>query len=95
MLANTVIPIEQYPPVCWTYVESEGIVAMIKRGESGYHPVGGFDNDHERGKALVAEQNATLGLRRSEIEAMTFGSMFGWDLPGADPAKYVKLDEAV
>lgn len=88
---NTVIPIEAYPPLCFAFVESENLVAIIERGVTGYKPVGAKD-DPEDNRALVAEQNKSLGIRPSEAEAMVFGSMFGWDKPGADPAKYTHLD---
>lgn len=88
---NTIIPIEAYPPLCFTFVQSDNLVAIIERGIAGYTPVGGKDDDADN-RALVAEQNASLGVKPSMAAAMVFGSMFGWDKPGADPAKYEHLD---
>lgn len=96
MLANTVIPIEQYPPVCYVYVEGDQIIGVVARGESGYRPAGPADDRYtnaEAAQALVDAHNNAIGVKPSQREAMVFGSMFGWDLPGADPAKYTKLDE--
>jgi hypothetical protein len=36
----------------------------------------------------VLEMNRELGVTRQQMEAMKVGSMFGWDVPGADPKSY-------
>jgi hypothetical protein len=68
--------------------EEPGTVAVLKFGEVGYFPfTTGGDPLAIDDPALYCEnENSRLGLTRRQVEAMTFGSMFGWDTPGADPA---------
>ena len=39
-------------------------------------------------RALADDRNASLGVGKAQIEAMLAGSMFGWDVPAADPKNY-------
>lgn len=71
-----------------------GTVAAIKRGQAGFYP---FTTDSDPlaidDPALYCENyNARMGVKPSEVRAMEMGSMFGWDLPGANPAAFAKLD---
>lgn len=72
--------------ICFTYVESMNEIGLIKRGESGYYRTeyAPLDNTLDT-KAFVKELNKRLGLSDEEIIAMEIGSMFGWDVPGANP----------
>lgn len=57
-----------------------GRPVFIRRGQKGYldaHP----DTDPD-------VWNAREGITPAMVEAMTFGSLFGFDKPGADPATY-------
>lgn len=55
-------------------------VIQITRGESGYRPV--------LSRTSAAELNAEAGVTPQQAEAMLAGSMFGWDVPAADPRRY-------
>ncbi|MBQ7300964.1 MAG: hypothetical protein IJW77_14110, partial [Clostridia bacterium] len=55
----------------------------IDIAESGYTPVG-----RDGSMKHVLEMNRELGVTRPQMEAMKVGSMFGWDVPGADPKNY-------
>ena len=60
----------------------------MKKGEMGYYrsdlsPVYGQD-----GKAFVDELNQRGGVNKAQAAAMLAGSMFGWQVPGADPKNY-------
>lgn len=57
-----------------------GVIVIFKRGVSGY-----FQTDL---KGDFMEFNKVLGVSREEVEAMRAGSMFGWDVPGANPEFY-------
>lgn len=52
------------------------------RGESGYRPASITD---------VERYNSALGVTPAQAEAMLAGSMFGFDVPGADPLNYPQL----
>ena len=55
---------------------------LIRRGEKGYWPTEGYG---ARSEELVDLFNARLGVTPAERAAMEFGSLFGFDLPGARP----------
>ena len=62
----------------------------IDIAESGYAPYkkGGNIND-------VLKRNAELRITRPQMEAMKAGSMFGWNVPGADPKNYDENGKAI
>ena len=61
---------------------------MIKRGECGYHPTDYNTPDKERNVELADRLNEKLGVDMWQRQAMEVGSICGWTVPGADPAKY-------
>lgn len=73
------------PDACYVkmpYTDAEGIeVGIVKRGEKGYYktPYSGDEVDN---------MNEMLGVTKSQAAAMYAGSMFGWDVPAANPALY-------
>ena len=60
----------------------------IRRGESGYYPSDWDTGDKEQNVELADQLNEQLGVSPIQRQAMEVGSMCGWDVPGADPAKY-------
>jgi hypothetical protein len=54
-------------------------VIAVKRGESGYYPIYTHLTADELNKGKVTPP---------QREAMLIGSMFGWDVPGANPDHY-------
>lgn len=61
-------------------------VIGVRRGESGYYPI--FT-------PLTADQmNAEHGVTPAQREAMYNGSLFGWDVPGADPSHPLVIKSA-
>lgn len=86
---NSVIPMRSsLPEQCYTFVESENIVAIVKKGYEGYFPTDLGTNDAEKNKALVKLMNAQNNITPNQAEAMRAGSMFGWNAHGADPKNY-------
>jgi len=68
------------PPLCYARQPSTGATILIVRGEPGYHLVE---------TSLTPEQlNTALAEPPTDahVQALLFGSMFGWHVPGADPA---------
>lgn len=61
---------------------TEAPVIAFKKGENGYYPV--FTD------FTAAELNAgqTPQVTKAQAEAMYMGSLFGWDVPAADPLNY-------
>ncbi|MEI3579082.1 MAG: hypothetical protein V8Q30_03335 [Acutalibacteraceae bacterium] len=60
----------------------------IRRGETGYYPSDWDTGDKEQNVELADQLNEQLGVSPIQRQAMEVGSMCGWDVPGADPAKY-------
>lgn len=55
------------------------------RGERGYWPGTGPFPDEKTAFDFVNERNALIGVTPYQREAMLNGSLWGWDVPGADP----------
>lgn len=85
-----------YPPYCYAVLPSTNKLIRIKRFEDGYYKF------REGEYASLVEQYNTedvdeladilnkyeLGVGKNVREAMEIGSMFGWNVPGADPDMY-------
>ena len=79
---------EGLPEICYSVHESTGELIVIKRGECGYHQTDYSTNDKEQNIELADRLNEKLGVDMWQRQAMEVGSICGWDVPGADPAKY-------
>lgn len=83
--------------LCYTYVESERIIGIIHRNETGYYKTDlakcNKIKTAEEGKALVRELNEKLGVSIKEQKAMEVGSVFGWNVPAADPNYWNEIGE--
>lgn len=79
--------LEKLPPMCASRLASTGEVILIERGSSGYY--------HGQGDMDPDEFNLAAGITPAQVQAMEVGSMFGWDVPGADPdhESYAKLTD--
>lgn len=81
---------EKLPDLCYTRLLAGAPgrrIGIIKKGESGYY---GCDYDNpsltnEQVEELVNHLNERLGVTTAQRDAMEIGSMFGWDVKGADP----------
>ena len=78
------------PDLCYTVLESTGELICIKKGEEGYFRTDYSTDDPARNQELADHLNHKLGITSAQVSAMSFGSMFGWNTPGADPTKYVR-----
>ena len=79
---------EGLPDVCFSILKTTGELICVKKGESGYYHSEHNTPDKERNVELADELNEKLGVTPEQRQAMEVGSMFGWDVPGADPACY-------
>jgi len=76
------------PEMCFSTLPGTGELICIKRGESGYYPSDWNTPDKERNIEIADDANESLGVTPAQRQAMEVGSMFGWDVPGADPRNY-------
>ena len=79
---------DKLPEVCFSVLPDTGELINIRRGVSGYYHSDFSTNSREANIETADEQNARLGVTPAQRQAMEVGSMFGWDVPGADPAQY-------
>lgn len=85
----TFIPLRSdLPEVCYSILPSTGDVIIIKHGESGYYRYEYSTEDKAFNREFANDRNAKLGVSKAQIEAMLAGSMYGWDVPAADPKSY-------
>ena len=77
---------EGLPELCFSTMPGTGELICIKRGESGYYPSDWNTSSREHNRQIADEQNRRLGVTAAQKEAMMCGSMFGWNVLGADPA---------
>lgn len=83
-----VIPLRSsLPDKCFSYLETTGEMIVITKGEKGYTPTGIYPQDTSP-KEGVAAVNEANGVTRAQEAAMVAGSMFGWQVPGANPKNY-------
>lgn len=76
------------PPCCYAVTPSEGELILIRRGELGYYPEPFSSASRERNQTFADHTNARMNVTKQQVEAMTFGSMFGWESKMADPRSY-------
>ena len=78
------------PRYCYAYLPTTREEIRIDIAESGYTPMGKNENDGN-----VKKMNQELGVTPAQAKAMQIGSMFGWDVPGADPKSYDDKGQAI
>ena len=81
------------PEICYSTLKSTGELIILKHGVRGYFPANFDCGGKEENEQMAAEINQRLGVNRFQKLAMECGSMFGWDVPGADPQSYLDTME--
>ena len=84
---------EGLPERCYCLLPGNDQLIMVRRGGQGYYPVTQGKNYvyGEEARKLMNELNAAAGVTEAQREAMQNGSMFGWDVPAADPKTWEKI----
>ena len=82
----------ELPDFCLSTLPSTGQLIILKRGERGYYASDWDTGNREENQNIAREHNRQRGISDIQEAAMSAGSMFGWNLPGADPQWY--LDNA-
>ncbi len=82
------------PEYCFSSDNVTRKLIRIKAGESGFYPA----HTHPEVKIaarhleniddLADRLNAEMGVTKAQREAMEIGSMWGWEVPGANPNAY-------
>ena len=83
---STIVPLRSdLPDCCYSVNKVTGEVIILKKGEKGFYrtdiPSKGMDESRE----LADYQNEKLGVTKAQEAAMYWGSLNGFDTPGADP----------
>lgn len=87
--ANKVIPYRSsLPDICYATLPSTGDLIIITKGEPGFTNASSPYDSPEKNKELADGHNAEMGVSKAQAAAMLTGSMFGWDVPAADPKNY-------
>ena len=86
----TVIPKASVLPVtCFAQHPETGEVILLTKGEQGYQKTADYPgSDHMKNKSIVEKLNRNSGVTKAQVSAMLAGSMFGFDVPAADPRNY-------
>lgn len=79
---------DNLPEQCYSVLSGSDEIIIIKRGEKGYFKTDIPVTDKDEARSIVNEYNTKLGVSRAQEEAMKAGSMFGFQVPAADPRNY-------
>ena len=74
-----VVKLHKLPGAAYARHPEDNRPIALRRGYNGYWEAPGVD---------VEAENEKLGISKANVEAMLAGSMFGWEIPAADPDNY-------
>lgn len=93
---SSVVPLRSsLPEKCYSTLLDTGAVVILKRGETGYYKADIPYSTKDDAQEFVGEYNRKLGVTKAQEEAMRAGSMFGFQVPGADPKNYDENGQAI
>ena len=93
---SKVIPLRPgLPERCYAVLPSGDEIIIVKKGESGYYHTDKYGHDRAEALAIVDECNESGGVSKAQAAAMLAGSMFGWEVPAADPKNYDKEGQPI
>lgn len=88
-IGSRIIPLRSsLPEQCYSTLKSTGELILIRKGEEGYFHTDFQMGTKEENAAAAEKYNQKLNVSKAQAAAMSAGSMFGWDVPAADPRAY-------
>lgn len=78
----------ELPETCLSTLPGTGDLIILKRGETGYYRSEWDTGDKTQNKNIADWHNQRSGITPAQVMAMQVGSMYGFDVPGADPQRY-------
>lgn len=86
---SKVIPLRSdMPDCCYSVNKTTGELIILKKGETGFYRTDIQTKGREESRELADFQNSKLGVTKAQEAAMYWGSLNGFDTPGADPKQY-------
>ncbi len=83
---------KKLPEICYSYLRTNNEIILLKNGEKGYYKTDfALPKTREEAKAIVKDRNEKLGVSRLQRACMEIGSMFGFNVPGADPDNEINV----
>lgn len=73
------------PPRALTVIDGTSRVCVVQDGVDGYLELDCHFDTETDARRFADRANLKLGVSHAQRMALTFGSMFGWDTPGAQP----------
>lgn len=73
------------PENCFATLPGTGELIILNRGETGYYRSDWETGDKAKNQEIADYHNGKRGINPAQVEAMRTGSMFGFNVPGADP----------
>jgi hypothetical protein len=86
--------IAKCPAKCYSVNLVNGQLIELRAGEKGYYRLGQAWPQHEcKDRKITMDEfadvlNVENGVTKNQREAMECGSMWGWEVPGANPDIY-------
>lgn len=86
---GSVIPMRStLPDKCYCVLPDSDEIIIVKKGESGYYRTDKYGHGRADALDIVDDCNRIARITKAQAEAMLAGSMFGWEVPAADPKNY-------
>lgn len=86
---------EKLPSFCMSTRSSDGYLIIITHKESGYKVADISTEDAAENKYLAKYINKLMDVTPAQEAAMVAGSMFGWNVPAANPRNYDEDGKAI
>lgn len=79
---------EKLPPFCMSVLQASGDLIKITHMQQGYSHADISTESPTENKELARYINEIMGVTKEQEAAMQAGSMFGWNVPAANPRNY-------